>query len=477
LPSTFTGLEIGKSALMAALRQMEVTGHNIANSATPGYSRQEVALEPIIQRQSINAGTFGLGVKVADVMRSRDKFVDAVLRNEMGKEAAFGAQKDVLQHLETVVAEPSDNGIRQAIDSFWAAWHDLASEPNSQAARAQVMERGRSLADTFRHLGGQLDSLSNDIEVNIEATVEKVNLLSVRIASLNLEISRAIARKEPIGDLADQRDLLLDELASLTGAAVTIGTDGHSVRPTVDGIALVDGTNVYKVEVVFTSTGAEFRVKTSETDHVVVGSMGGKLGGLKTSRDETVLAFKAELETLLRGFVDKVNLIHGQGFTVDTDPGTPGGPFFQVNADDYIGSIAVNPDIVADPRKIAASDDSSDPLDGSIALRIADWIATGRYPGDGIPLDVPVSTTLDYWRAAVGKIGVMGQKIEGGLATQELLVKELQNRRDSISGVSIDEEVALLVRQQHAFSAASRLISVADEMIDTIVNRMGLAGR
>lgn len=157
---------------------MDVTGHNMANASTPGYSRQRVSLEPIIQRIPLSAGVSGLGVKVADVARIRDKFVDAVLRNEQEKKAAFTIQTEVLDHLQVVFAEPSDSSIRESVDFFWASWHDLSSDPESMSARAQLVEAARSLTDMLRHLGGQIDSLTVDIEAGIEAVVAKANLLA-----------------------------------------------------------------------------------------------------------------------------------------------------------------------------------------------------------------------------------------------------------------------------------------------------------
>lgn len=124
---------------------MDVTGHNIANASTPGYSRQRVVLEPIIQRINLSAGTSGLGVRVADVARVRDKFVDAVLRNEQEKKAAFAIQKDTLDHLQVVFAEPSDSSIRESVDLFWASWHDLSSDPQSSAARTQPLKQADPL--------------------------------------------------------------------------------------------------------------------------------------------------------------------------------------------------------------------------------------------------------------------------------------------------------------------------------------------
>lgn len=462
MPSTFTTIEIGRSALMASRRALDVHGHNIANAATPGYSRQEVLLEPLVQRNSLIEGASGVGVSVSGVVRSRDKFIDAVLRNEAAKKEAFTVQKDVLDHLQVIISEPSDASLRQAIDSFWAAWDELSSSPDSLAARSLVIERGNTLIDMFRHLGEQADSLTADIEKNIEAVIGKVNSLSSQVATLNIEISRALARKEPAADLLDKRDLLLDELTSLTGASVTYYDDG-SCRVSLSGFPLVDGPKSYSLACTYTSSGTEFRWVDRAGNVETLPYVGGKLGGLKGSRDDTVLKFKNEVAALLKDIVHLVNSNH----TGVWEDGTPcSEPFFEMDDLDPLATAKVSQVLLTDPTRLVAS--LSSPRDGLAAANIAQALASGE-----AGLKPPVET----WTSIVGDAGIWGQRVQNGFATQELLVKELQNRKDSISGVSIDEEVTFLIRQQHAFNAASRLITVADEMLDTIVNRLGVVGR
>ena len=481
MPSTFTAIEIGKSALLASRRAMDTTGHNIANAATPGYSRQQVILEPIIQRVDVVSGTSGLGVRVVDVQRIRDPFIDGVLRGEQAKKAGFESQKEVLDHLQILFAEPSDSSMRNFVDAYWAAWHDLASEPQSQAARAQLMETGCSVADMFRHLGSQIDSLTGDVEAAVSSTVTKVNLLSERICSLNTEISRALARKEPVGDLMDRRDLLIDELTELTGATVSYLDEG-TVKVSIGGIPIVDKYKSYPMSSAITSNGVEFYVVTgpNDSDKLLLSGVSGALGGYKVARDEIVLKFRDELNSVALKFFEGINYIH----QVDPETGAidltyPA--FFQFS-NDVLSTIKVTDEIVNDPGKIRTSI-GLDGLDGEIAHAIADYIAgtPNEFLSEIVTLgsgfDLSGGNFTEKWMSIVGKLGVEGQKVEIGHSTQELLVKELANRRDSISGVSREEEITELIREQHAFNAAARLISVADEMLDTIINRMGMSGR
>lgn len=461
--STFSMFEIGKSALIASKRSMDVTSHNIANAATPGYSRQDAFLEPIIQRQSQMIS--GVGVRVSDIRRTRDLFVDAVLRNEIGREAAYLVQQEVLDHIQTAFAEPGDNSIRGVIDSFWSAWQDLSADPGSPSARAQLMERGRSLVDMFNHLGNQLDSVSHDIDIHVESLVDRVNDLAQRVAGLNVEIARALARQEPASDLMDRRDLLLDELAELTGGLVSYTGEGNAVRFTIGGFPIVDRDKAYELEVSLEGPKAEFTWKSSPEDTPqTITNIGGRLGGLKTAKEDLVQYFRAEIEKLFGDIVRSVNRVH-EGPSGDI-------PFFACDPDGpFLGAVEVNPVIVDDPSTIVATRVSP----GDVAHEIAKVLADG-YQDPGDP-DATIEPFVETWTAMIGQLGAKAQKVETGVVTQGLLVRELRNRRDSISGVSVDEEVAQLIRQQHAFSAASRVITIADEVIDTIINRMGLAGR
>jgi flagellar hook-associated protein 1 FlgK len=480
LSSTFTTLEIGKSALMASRHAMDVTGHNIANAATPGYSRQRVSLEPIIQRLPLGMGVSGMGVKVADIARIRDRFVDAVLRSETEKKAALSIQKEVFEHTQIVFAEPSDSSIRDSFDFFWASWHDLSSEPDSESARVQLLEAGRSLTDMIRHLASQLDSLAVDLENGIDAGVAQVNMLAERVSSLNMEISRALARKEPVGDLLDKRDLLLDELTELTGATVNY-LDNGTVQVNLGGVRLVDGAKHYGLGYALTADGVKFHVITgpNETDKIHLDSIGGNLGGHKIARDDVVARFRKQLSDSVAKVANGINFIHMSN--VDPGLGIQAIPFFEFG-DDILATIKVNDLIVQDPGNIRTQV-GADPLDGSIALAIADFIegTHNEYleylTGLDASFQVSDGDFAEKWVAIVGSLGIDAQKVESGFSTQELLVKELANRKDSISGVSLDEEITNLIREQHAFNAASRVITVADEMLDTIINRMGLGGR
>ncbi len=462
---SFNIFEIGKSALLASRRAMDATSHNIANASTTGYSRQEAVLEPIVQRE---ATVSGMGVRVTQIRRLRDFFTDSVLRDENANREFFGVQKDVMDQIQVMTGESSDAGLRAAIEGFWTGWQELSIDADSGPARAALAEKSRSLVDMFKHMGAQIDSLQDDLNVNMDANIQRVNQISKQVATLNGEIGRATARRDPTADLMDRRDLLLDELSEIAGASVSRYADGtEAVRVTVRGFPIVDRTASFELDVHHTKP-TEFRWIDRAGAAQVMPTIGGRLGGLAAARDRLAESFKRELESLLQDIVTTVNTQYALGAVPaadPTDPSTPPNPvsFFAVgDVTNYLGTTQVAPEITADPMRIVVWDgDALAPGNGLNALAIAEMVET---------------KPVDTWTAVIGKLGSEGQRIKGGLETQELLVKEVRNRKDSVSGVSIDEEVSNLVREQHAFNAASRLITTADELVDTIINRMG-AGR
>ncbi len=297
--------EIGKSALLASRRAMDVTGHNVANAATPGYSRQEVVLQPIVQRETTVSG---MGVRVTQIRRLRDFFTDCVLRNENANRAFFAVQRDVMDQIQVMSAESSDSGLRAAIENFWIGWQELSISPDSEPARTALLEQGRSLIDMFRHMAGQLDSLQEDIGKNIDANIQRLNSLAETVATLNAEIGRAAARQSPMGDLLDRRDLLLDEIAEISGASVSQYNDGTlAVRVTVNGYPLVDRTSSFKLAAKPTPEGGLSTHGSTRQETASRLQRRRKLGGLATSKNELVHGFKENLELLLRDIVDMVN--------------------------------------------------------------------------------------------------------------------------------------------------------------------------
>lgn len=457
--ATFFTLEMARTALQAHQRATDVAGHNIANANTRGYSRQVLQLAanapyalPDLTSPS-QVGQVGTGVSVQDIQRVRDGFLDLQARAEHSRLGRWEARRGGLQQLEVIFLEPSTTGLRSVLDAFWGAFQDLAAYPESTAVRATVVDAGRALAEAVRHVYDQLVALRKNLDSSVTTRAAEVNRLAAEVAALNGQIQSVVAFGQKPNDLLDRRGVLLEDLAKMLDIQTVPDASG-AVSVISGGVPLVDGTRPHALnavpnpandnlsDLVWSSTGTQAAVR------------GGNLAGFLELRDQTVPAYLADLEAIVSTVVAQVNARHQAGFGLD---GSTGFNFF--NPASTAASLALNPAVEADPARIAASA-SGAPGDGSNALAIADLrLATVLSGG----------TIDDYYRGMVGRLGLQTQEAVRLGQTTEALLLQIDQQRAAVSGVSLDEEMANLIRSQHAYNAAAKLVRVVDEMLETVI--------
>lgn len=469
--SAFFGIEIGRRALFASQQVLDVTGHNIANASTPGYSRQVVRLTettpfspPSFARPKL-PGMLGTGVEVASVERMKNQFVEDELRAESQATGRWETRRDLLSEVELIAAEPSESGLNSALNAFWTSLEDLSVHPDQGAARSLVAQRGAALADSFRHTYAQLSQLQDSINNSVAVKVDEVNQLVSQIANLNDQIMKAAAAGLQPNDLKDQRDLLIKDLSKIVDVGLIEGKLGE-VAVSAAGTLLVDGNearalaavpnplNFNYYEVQFASTGTPVQITS------------GQLSGLLEMRDTGVAGYKSQLNTLAAEVVSHINAQHQAGFDLN---GNPGGLFFTgTDATD----MALNPALAADVSLIAAAQTGAPnpaaPGDGRNALALANLKKQALMAG-GMSFDT-------YFQSIISQLGVDTEAAEMQTKNQEALLGQLEQQQQAASGVSLDEEMINLVKFQHGYNAAARVISVMDEVIDTVINHLG-AGR
>src|SRR5690606_2399737 len=192
----------------------QVTSHNIANAQTEGYSRQ-VAQRAEGVSVRFPYGSIGTGVMLHDVVRLRDAFLDATVRQETDAAAGHRLRADLLGRVEELLAEPSDAGLAAALDAFWNAWSDLSVDPLSASARAVVQQRGLHVANTFNRLAAGVTDRVSDARTQLASAVTEINDLLSQVAELNAAVSAAESGGTQAPDLRDARDRLADRLAQL----------------------------------------------------------------------------------------------------------------------------------------------------------------------------------------------------------------------------------------------------------------------
>lgn len=488
--STFGGLEIAKRSLFTHQTALTTTGHNVANANTIGYSRQTVnmiaakPLENIGMMRSTIPGQHGQSVEVHSITRIRESFLDKQFYNEHKSLGQWQTRADTLEKLEVIINEPSDTGMRQVLDNFWNSWQELSMAPDNLEARAIVKESSLALADAFNHAAKQLSDLKRDLTDNIDVKVTQINTLIGQVATLNQEIYRIEGFGNNANDLRDQRDNLIDQLSRIINVTVTEEPQGYTV--TMGELELTNG-----------NASIEFTLDIAAANYVEDGTgqlNNGELFGLYYSRDKLVTEYQNQLDALVTTLATNVNAIHSQGYTLK-HPVTQGGDIFvfapvdpdNANPPSFAERLRVSSTITDDVENIAASARTYDDngvtrvVKGNNENALA--LASLRnqkftFDGGGIQKIILNGGTFDeFLRAVVGEIGVQTQEAQRQSTNQRILVEQIESRRASVSGVSLDEEMSNMIKFQHAYNAAARAMTTYDEMLDKVINGMGVVGR
>lgn len=433
---------------------MDTAAHNVANSATPGYTRQRVELVPAASYES-PSGWLGAGVDVGAIARLRDGFLDARLRGGQDVLGQLSVRAELLARAEQVLAEP-DQGLTAPLSELWAAFEELSLSPTSSAARVSVLGALREIAGRVRAVDAAWAALGRDATATLGARVAEVNDVLTSLADVN----RAIVQTPGTDNaLLDRRDLLVDRLAALIGARPTVREDG-TVRVSVGGMALVDGVVATRLDL--DPSGAVVDVSTG-----TVLSVGGEIGGYRRFLTEDLPGLRQGLDAFAEDLADALNAQHQAGWV---DTGVPGGPLLSYVTGAAAATLQV---AITDPAQLAASSDPGPPFpvfNGGNARALAD-LRTRLVAAGG-------SDTLDgAARALAVGVGASVATAQRAAATQRELVAAADQARAAEHGVSRDEELTALIAARHAFDAAARLMSAVDEALDVLINRTGLVGR
>lgn len=449
------GLYTGLSAIRAAQAGIDTVSHNIANSATPGYTRQRVELAASIPFDSPD-GPLGTGVDVTTIARLRDHFADARVRATSAEFARLDVRAELLGTVEDVTGEP-DAGISNELNALWDAFEDAAMDPADPAVRRQVLLQLDAVASRVRSAAAGWDQLAADTTTRRDATVTELNGLLAEVA----EVNRQVRDQDPTtvsNDLLDRRDAALDRIAELSGATVTRRADA-TVDVHLGGVALVTGTTVQGVS---TSGGDLVAGGTP-----VTAAATGELAALHEFVTSTLPARRAELDAFVDDLVATLNDTHADGHRPD---GTSGGPLLTTSGSSAatLAVAVAMPDELALAGAVSPVTGRPGPLDGTNGQALADLRTT---PGAG-------GTSLnDRLHAMVVDLGatVAGARRSAQAAGDVAVAAEVG--RQSQHGVSLDEEMVDLVRFQRQLEAASRVMTAVDQALDTLVNRVGIVGR
>jgi flagellar hook-associated protein 1 FlgK len=463
--SIFNSLNIAKSGLFASQKAIELTGHNIANANTEGYTRQrlEMSSMPSLEHQGPSPGG---GVTLDDITQIRDKYLDIQYRKENSISSELSYKADGFEYIEGIIAEPSDHGINAAMGDLFNSIEELSYNSEDLTLREIVVQNGVKLTDTFKSVSNGLVDYQKDLDKNLSIMVDEINSIGEQIRNYNQTIRDYENRGKQASDLRDKRNVLVDKLSEHVPVDAKEDSNGRfSVK--IDGIYLVDQYKFNQLEVkpsndINPITNQKInRVHWQDTDKELNVSS-GELKGLldmrngSTEDNQGVAYYINKLDDLAKSLVEEFNKIHNDGYSLPTesDASIDGINFFDASGI-TARDISMSQELLDSGYNIAASNEE---IQGSInwgnnenLKQLVNLRDNGNFEED--------------LRSTVSDLAITTNYFNSRSESQNTLTDHM-----SISEVSIDEEMMNLVQYQHSYSAAAKLVNVVDEMLMTLIN-------
>ncbi len=535
MKQSFFGLNIAVSGLYTAQKNLNTVSHNVSNASTPGYSRQQTIQSASKPLNSYDGtGMIGTGSEVTGVKRIRDTYLDFKYWSENIANGEWTKKAELLSEVEATFNEPSDSGFTKIMDGFFSSLQELAKDPSSSAVRALVRENGVTLTNYFNTLAARFEGQQQDINDQVKIDVEKINSLGSQIAKLNKQIYAFELTGESANDLRDSRTVLVDELSkyiNINASEVKYGKlpngedDIHFVI-TIGGNNLVDHYDSRKLVVVQRDTKLNpedvpnlYEVQWDNGNELIL--TGGELKGLIDVRDgkdeptasssyKGVPYYQSKLNEFVRtfamafneGYITENGVLtpktgHVSGHGVDTDGPGPaiatndirfftmfGEGDMSISSDDFIdGATGMNAiksqydkitaknftvglDVMSNPNAIATTDIAGENGNINVLNELLKIRSNASLYTEGAP--------EDFMKSLVATLGVDSQQAKTFSDSQKTIVKQIDNRRMSVSGVQLNEELANMVKFQQSYKASAKMINTMNEVYDTLINRLGV---
>ncbi len=474
--STFFGLELGRRALSAFRRAIDVVGHNVANVNTPGFHRQSPVMsasDPFAAPsfvKEIGPYQVGTGVDVISIYRNYDKALEYNIRNLVSTQGNYSMSAQFLQQIDSIAG--LREGIFDKITDFFNAFQSVSNTPESITVRQVAVQAGVSLSQEINALSQTLMNARNDTDRYIQQDITKVNTLLQHLRDLNVLIREASGTGDMPNDLLDQRDQALNDLSNYVDITVSEGTN-NSIQVYIGGRVVVQDN--YYLTLVGVQDPANYNYVDIRFSDAPLGPDAtindGELRGLLNLRDSAstgILYYKQQLDNFATEFINTINTQHALGFDL---AGAAGGNFFDpvVPAEPalnmQVNAAFLNP--ITGPGLLAAASNAAGvPGDGLNALAIAQIVDAGIAGLGGY-------TFSDFFTQLVSHLGANTADTETRMNYTQNLLTEVQNLRDSASAVSLDEEGTYLLEYEKSYQAAAKIITAYDEMLEIIINLVG----
>ena len=462
----FATMGIAARSLEAQQAGIEVTGNNIANVNNPAYARQQLNLATTTS-VNVGVGLEGTGVQAVSIQQVRSTLLDQQITTEQGTSGYLSSQQSALQFAQAALGEQissttSSNAanasasIAQGLSDLLNEFQNLSTQPTSMAERQILLQKASALAGQFNQVQQRLDTLHTNLNSSLQSDVGSANQLLSSIADLNDQITNAqINTGSTPNGLIDLRQQKIEQLGNLVNINTAAQPDG-AVNITIGGVLMVSGKNMSDTLQTYDAGGGQMLVRAT-TAGTPLTLTGGTIAGTIDVRDGAVQTLSSNLDTLASQLIDQVNSVHDNGFSLT---GSTGQPFF-TGAD--ARTIAVNSTLLNNPALIQASGVSGAAGDNTVALALGQ-LANAPQAG------LNNQTFSQSYDQTVSAMGQSLSSVNGQLTDEQTVQQMLQQQRSSVSGVSLDEEMTNLSTYQRAYQASAHLLSIVDQMLDTLVN-------
>jgi flagellar hook-associated protein 1 FlgK len=459
-------MDMAAQALEAQQEAIEITGQNLSNMTNPAYARQRVNIEasPTVDTP---IGVEGTGAEAVSIQQIRDALLDTQIQSEDSTTSYVGTAQTTLQDLEATLGQvvdtssssstgsTSEPGLGDYLSNLFNAFQTLSTDPTSLANRQALMLDASSLATEFNQLSSGVSGLHDSINSALQSDVTNANQLLSDIANLNNSISvTELTTHSTANDLRDQRQADIEQLSQLANVTTTTQSNGN-LTLSIGGVTMVSGNQVSDTLAVYTNGGGQNVVQATNAGTIL--TTGGSIQARIDVRDGEVQSLSDDLNTLASTLITTVNAIHAKGYGLN---GTTNAPFFTGSDASDIG---VNSALLNDPSLVQASGTSGASGDNQVALALAQLADTSQSALNNMTFNQSYTQT-------VANMGQALSNVNDQVTSQQAIQNMLTQQRESVSGVSIDEEVSNLTVYQRAYEANARMISVVDELLTTLID-------
>lgn len=450
-------MDIAQQALMANQEALNVTGNNVANQNTAGYTRQVVSFQTV-DAVTLSGSTYGSGV-TASATSQRDRVLEQQVQQQTQTLAQSGALESALQQIQNIfglsstTSSASSTVLGTAVDAFFSSLSTLASNPSDTATRQNVLATANSLAAAFNSASNQLTQVSTSLNQQVTGDVSQVNSLTKTIASLNSQIT-ALSPNADAGALEDQRQQAIAQLSKLIGLD-QISTENNGITLTTrNGAVLVSGNQSFALST--TPVGGTTHILAGGQD-VTSNLTGGDLGGVLQARDQQLPSYQSALDNLAFAVGEQVNQQNALG--VDGN-GNPGAALFSLPGTSSDAAALIQA-ATADPNAVAAAAPGQGSAGNTNASALANLASANIVSGQ---------TASGFLASFLGQIGSDTAAATTNNGAQQATLTQLTTQRDSLSGVSLDQEASNLTQYQRAYQAASQVFNIANSIMASAIN-------